>query len=92
MRTLFRASKNPQTVKTQFLMKNLRFLTNVGKTACYARHLDLLRNSPLSSIHIHFGGELLVFGASLTSASLSKNYVFDRLKGCAMRTLFLILR
>ena len=26
---------------------------------------DLLRNSPLSSIHIHFGVELLVFGAPL---------------------------
>ena len=42
------------------------------KSACYARHFDLLRNSPLSSIHIRFGGELLVFGASLTSASLQK--------------------
>ena len=42
------------------------------KTPCVARHFGLLRNSPLSSIHIHFGDELLVFGASLTSASLSK--------------------
>ena len=51
-----------------------------GYTPCYARHFDLLRNSPLSSIRIHFGVELLVFGASLTSASLSKNDFFDRLK------------
>ena len=79
-------SKNPQTVKMQmpFLFETL-FLppafmrgwrpTAAGgeyKSACYARHFDLLRNSPLSSIHIHFGVELLVFGAPLTSASLSK--------------------
>ena len=40
---------------------------------------DLLRNSPLSSIHIHFGVELLVFGPFVTSGSLSKNKFFDRL-------------
>ena len=79
-------SKNPQTVKMQipFLFGTLflppAFMKGVAangsrgecKSACYARHFDLLRNSPLSSIHIHFGVELLVFGASLTSASLSK--------------------
>ena len=37
------------------------------------KRFDFLRNSPHSSIYIHFGVELLVFGASLTSASLSKN-------------------
>ena len=40
--------------------------------ACFARYFDLLRNSPHSSILIHFGVELLVLTALLTSASLSK--------------------
>ena len=31
------------------------------------------------SIHIHFGGVLLVLAAPLTSVSLSKNKFFDRL-------------
>ena len=48
---------------------------------CCARCFDLLLGSPLSSIYIHFGVELLVFGVSLTSASLSKNKFFDRLTG-----------
>ena len=50
------------------------------QNACCARHFDLLGNSPLSSIHIRFGVELLVLPALLTSASLSKNKFFDRLK------------
>ena len=50
------------------------------KKSCYARLFDLLRNSPLSSIHIHFGGELLVLPALVTSASLPKNEFFDRLR------------
>ena len=50
--------------------------------------LTLLRNSPLSSIHIHFGVELLVFAASLTSVSLSKNLFLDRLTGNAEYTAF----
>ena len=50
------------------------------KKLAVARCFDFLRNSPHSSIHIHFGVELLVFGAPLTSASLSKKYFFDRLK------------
>ena len=83
---LFRVSKNPQTVKMQlpFLLGTLflppAFMRGVAangsrgecKSACYARHFDLLRNSPLSSIHIHFGVELLVLAALVTSASLSK--------------------
>ena len=43
-----------------------------GKKACFARHFDLLRNSPLSSIYIHFGVELLVLPAFVTSADLSE--------------------
>ena len=41
-----------------------------GAKACYARDFGLLRNASRSSIHIHFGVALLVFGASLTSGSL----------------------
>ena len=50
----------------------IRFL----KKACFARCFDLLRNSTLSSIHIHFGVELLVLTALLTPVSLSKKYFF----------------
>lgn len=42
------------------------------KMPCFARHFDLLRNSP-STVSIYADEcELLVFGASLTSVSLSK--------------------
>ena len=63
------------------LAKSQILTGGVGKKACYARLFDLLRNSPRSSIHIHFGGELLVLAALLTSGSLSKNKFFNRLKG-----------
>ena len=48
------------------------------KKSCYARLFDLLRNSPLSSIHIHFGVELLVLAALLTSVSLSITEFFEK--------------
>ena len=48
---------------------------------CYARRFALLRNSSLTVPMYADRLELLVFGASLTSDSLSKNYFFDRLKG-----------
>ena len=54
-------------------------LTDQLQKTCFARHFALLRNTPLSSIHIHFGVVLLVLVAPLTSASLSKNKFFDRL-------------
>ena len=57
-------------------------MTPKGKLFLLRKHFDLLRNSPLSSIHIHFGGELLVLAAPLTSGSLSKNTFFDRLRVC----------
>ena len=53
-------------------------LINLQK-ACYARCFDLLHNSTLSSICIHFGVELLVFAAPLTSAVCQKTSFFDRL-------------
>ena len=52
----------------------------IVKKFCYARCFDLLRNSPLSSIHIHFGVELLALAALLTSVSLSKTEFFDKLR------------
>ena len=54
-----------------------------GENPCYARHFNLLRNAPLSSIYIHFGVALLVLTPLLTSVSLSKNKFFDRLKNAA---------
>ena len=45
---------------------------NFQKKACFARYFDLLRNAPRSSIYIHIGVALLVFGASLTSAVCQK--------------------
>ena len=75
----FRVSKNPQIVKTQ----KIHPIKSVGdgspvpkvifsKMPCYARRFDLLLGATLLSIRIHFGVALLVFGASLTSGSLSK--------------------
>ena len=45
---------------------------------CKARRFALLRNSLLSSIHIHFGVELLVLTALVTSDSLSKRTLSER--------------
>ena len=53
--------------------------TKVAGKACFARCFDLLCNSILSSIYIHFGVELLVLTALVTSGSLPKNEFFDRL-------------
>ena len=75
----FRVSKNPQIVKTQ----KIHPIKSVGdgspvpkvifsKMPCYARRFDLLLGATLLSIRIHFGVAVLVFGASLTSGSLSK--------------------
>ena len=50
-----------------------------GKKACFARHFALLRNSPSTVSTYADECELLVFDASLTSASLSKNRFFDSL-------------
>ena len=50
-----------------------------GYKACYARHFDLLRK-PDSTVPMYADESgLLVFGAPLTSGSLSKNKFFDRL-------------
>ena len=47
---------------------------------CCAIHFDLLRN-PVSTVPMYADESgLLVFGASLTSASLLKNKFFDRLR------------
>ena len=43
-----------------------------SKNACFARHFDLLHNSSLTVPMYADRLELLVFGASLTSDSLSK--------------------
>jgi len=45
---------------------------NFQKRACSARYFDLLLGAPRSSIYIHIGVALLVFGASLTSAACQK--------------------
>ena len=87
MGAALRVSKKPATVKKRVSQKVSRktFLFGEGgplavdevkKKSCYARLFDLLRNSPLSSIHIHFGVELLVLPALVTSASLPKNEFF----------------
>ena len=57
----------------------IEMLNKHTKKACYARCFDLLHNSTLSSIHIHFGVELLVFATPLTSAFCQKMKFFDRL-------------
>ena len=86
-------SKNPQTVKTQNSndrrtkafssrrrwQKSLIFDGCGVKKACYARHFDLQHNSNPTVPMYADGFELFVFGASLTSASLSKKQLFDRL-------------
>ncbi len=92
--TIFRVSKKPSIVKTQVFMIGGSFYCREScpqrsvtpkytQNACGARCFDLLRNSTLSSIHIHFGIELLVLTALVTSVSLSKKGFFDRLTwGC----------
>ena len=76
-------SKNPQTVKTQ-VSYSVAFAGDVSvgdgfpvpqkmwKTSCCARHFDLLHNSSLTVPMYADRLELLVFGAPLTSVSLSK--------------------
>ena len=79
-----RVSKKPQTAKTsQAVWGNLHYGNSIPvfgllhqpdpDNACCARGFGLLRNSSLSSIHIHFGVVLLVLTALVTSVSLSKN-------------------
>ena len=50
------------------------------QNACYARRFALLRNAKLTVSIYADSFALLVFGAPLTSGSLSKNKFFDRLK------------
>ena len=53
------------------------------KRLAFASHFDLLRNSLLTVSIYADRSELLVFGAPLTSASLSKNLFLDRLERTA---------
>ena len=51
--------------KNSLLSQNALIMTEQIHS-CIEKCFDLLRNSPLSSIHIHFGDELLVLAALLT--------------------------
>ena len=51
--------------------------TDEGKTSCFARHFDLLHKSNATVPLYADAFDLFVFGASLTSAILSKSFLTE---------------
>ena len=84
-----KSSKHKYLMICGFLHMYLVYITSTYlitiEYACYARCFALRHNSTLSSIHIHFGVELLVFAAPLTSAVCQKMKFFDRLRSITLR-------
>ena len=84
-------SKNPQTGKNNLsiwgilqslirICNRIVYRSQSAEKACTASVFALLHNLPATVSTYADACKLLVFGASLTSVSLSKNAFFDRLK------------
>ena len=98
----FRVSKNPQTGKNicrfgvffyylEVSVTGLFVKTQVLKKACTASVFAFLHNLPATVSIYADAGKLLVFGAPLTSGSLSQKEFFDRLNRTSSEVRFLFV-